>query len=180
MTDSGLFTGRNVILPATAKEQRMLLRCMFAKTGVQYFMSCRAGLKLEAALDHFGVDVTGLRVLDSGLSTGGFADCLLQRGAAHVVGVDVGYGQVAFLALITVHAELALKGPCSACPFVWILRMYAVAAAETCIRCTWPVGPCKVSGVISERCAYCLSKSLVCMHHLDCPFRICWRCLWQL
>ena len=54
----------------------------------------RAGLKLEAALDHFGVDVTGLRVLDSGLSTGGFADCLLQRGAAHVVGVDVGYGQV--------------------------------------------------------------------------------------
>ena len=57
-------------------------------------VACRAGLKLEAALDHFGVDVRGLRVLDSGLSTGGFADCLLQRGAAHVVGVDVGYGQV--------------------------------------------------------------------------------------
>lgn len=55
---------------------------------------CRAGLKLEAALDHFNVDVRGLRVLDSGLSTGGFADCLLQRGAAHVVGVDVGYGLV--------------------------------------------------------------------------------------
>lgn len=40
------------------------------------------------------MDVTGLRALDAGLSTGGFADCLLQRGAAHVVGVDVGYGQV--------------------------------------------------------------------------------------
>jgi hypothetical protein len=53
----------------------------------------RAGLKLEAALEHFGVDVAGLRCLDAGLSTGGFADCLLQRGAAHVVGVDVGYGQ---------------------------------------------------------------------------------------
>eukprot|EP00887_Chlorella_sp_A99_P003384 scaffold7.g3384.t1 len=52
---------------------------------------CRAGLKLEAALDHFGV--AGRRALDSGLSTGGFTDCLLQRGAASVVGVDVGYGQ---------------------------------------------------------------------------------------
>ncbi|KAK9836809.1 hypothetical protein WJX74_008516 [Apatococcus lobatus] len=56
---------------------------------------CRAGQKLEAALDHFKVDVTGLTALDSGLSTGGFADCLLQRGAVHVYGVDVGYGQVA-------------------------------------------------------------------------------------
>lgn len=54
----------------------------------------RAGLKLEAALDHFGVAVDGLVVLDSGLSTGGFTDCLLQRGAAHVYGVDVGFGQV--------------------------------------------------------------------------------------
>lgn len=55
---------------------------------------CRAGLKLEAALDHFGVDPAGKCCLDAGLSTGGFTDCLLQRGAAHVVGVDVGYGQV--------------------------------------------------------------------------------------
>lgn len=55
---------------------------------------CRAGLKLEAALDHWGIDVTGKAALDSGLSTGGFTDCLLQRGAASVVGVDVGYGQV--------------------------------------------------------------------------------------
>lgn len=55
---------------------------------------CRAGLKLEAALEHWGVDVRGLRCLDAGVSTGGFTDCLLQRGATHVVGVDVGYGQV--------------------------------------------------------------------------------------
>lgn len=55
----------------------------------------RAGLKLEAALEHFGVDVTGLVALDSGLSTGGFTDCLLQRGAIRVYGVDVGFGQVA-------------------------------------------------------------------------------------
>lgn len=55
----------------------------------------RAGLKLEKALDHFNIDVTGLIVLDAGLSTGGFADCLLQHGAAKIYGVDVGYGQVA-------------------------------------------------------------------------------------
>lgn len=56
---------------------------------------CRAGLKLESALEHFSVDISGKRALDSGLSTGGFTDCLLQKGAVHVVGVDVGYGQVA-------------------------------------------------------------------------------------
>ncbi|EFN57130.1 hypothetical protein CHLNCDRAFT_21492 [Chlorella variabilis] len=56
---------------------------------------CRAGLKLEAALQHWGIAVEGKRALDSGLSTGGFTDCLLQHGAAAVVGVDVGYGQVA-------------------------------------------------------------------------------------
>lgn len=55
---------------------------------------CRAGYKLEGALAHFGLDVSGKVVLDAGLSTGGFADCLLQNGAARVYGVDVGYGQV--------------------------------------------------------------------------------------
>ncbi|HRN77811.1 MAG TPA: TlyA family RNA methyltransferase [Candidatus Dependentiae bacterium] len=54
----------------------------------------RAGFKLEKVLDHFGIDVTGLVALDAGLSTGGFTDCLLQRGIQKVYGVDVGYGQV--------------------------------------------------------------------------------------
>ncbi|HET9097696.1 MAG TPA: TlyA family RNA methyltransferase [Candidatus Baltobacteraceae bacterium] len=54
----------------------------------------RGGEKLEHALDVFAVDVTGKRALDVGASTGGFTDCLLQRGAAHVVCVDVGYGQL--------------------------------------------------------------------------------------
>lgn len=54
----------------------------------------RGALKLDHALDAFGVDVTGLRVLDAGASTGGFTDCVLQRGAASVVAVDVGHGQL--------------------------------------------------------------------------------------
>lgn len=53
----------------------------------------RGGLKLAAALDHFGIDPNGLTILDAGASTGGFTDCLLQRGAARVIAVDVGYGQ---------------------------------------------------------------------------------------
>jgi 23S rRNA (cytidine1920-2'-O)/16S rRNA (cytidine1409-2'-O)-methyltransferase len=54
----------------------------------------RGGLKLEGALNASGVDVTGMRCLDIGQSTGGFTDCLLQKGASHVTGVDVGHGQL--------------------------------------------------------------------------------------
>src|SRR4051794_14043806 len=54
----------------------------------------RGGLKLEGALRHSGIDPTGMRCLDVGQSTGGFTDCLLQHGAAQVVGVDVGQGQL--------------------------------------------------------------------------------------
>ena len=54
----------------------------------------RGGLKLEGALQATGLDVKGLRCLDVGQSTGGFTDCLLQHGAAQVVGVDVGHGQL--------------------------------------------------------------------------------------
>ena len=54
----------------------------------------RGGLKLEAVLDHFGVAVAGKVCLDIGSSTGGFTDCLLQRGAARVYAIDVGTGQL--------------------------------------------------------------------------------------
>ncbi len=54
----------------------------------------RGGLKLEAALDRFAVDVRGRTCLDIGASTGGFTDCLLQRGARRVYAVDVGTGQL--------------------------------------------------------------------------------------
>jgi 23S rRNA (cytidine1920-2'-O)/16S rRNA (cytidine1409-2'-O)-methyltransferase len=56
----------------------------------------RGGLKLEAALDSFAVQVTGMVAADVGASTGGFTDCLLQRGARKVYAIDVGYGQLAW------------------------------------------------------------------------------------
>src|SRR5713101_1580914 len=56
----------------------------------------RGGLKLEKALDHWQIDVAGKVCLDVGTSTGGFADCLLQRGAARVIAVDTGHGQIDF------------------------------------------------------------------------------------
>jgi 23S rRNA (cytidine1920-2'-O)/16S rRNA (cytidine1409-2'-O)-methyltransferase len=59
----------------------------------QEFVS-RGGRKLANALDAFGLDVVGRRALDVGASTGGFTDCLLQRGAAHVVALDVAYGEL--------------------------------------------------------------------------------------
>jgi 23S rRNA (cytidine1920-2'-O)/16S rRNA (cytidine1409-2'-O)-methyltransferase len=62
----------------------------------------RGALKLDHALETFGIDVSGMRALDAGASTGGFTDCLLQRGAAHVVALDVGHGQL--------HERLAADG----------------------------------------------------------------------
>jgi 23S rRNA (cytidine1920-2'-O)/16S rRNA (cytidine1409-2'-O)-methyltransferase len=56
----------------------------------------RGGLKLEHALEQFGLAVDGLTAIDVGASTGGFTDCLLQRGAARVYAVDVGHGQLAW------------------------------------------------------------------------------------
>ena len=56
----------------------------------------RGGLKLERALDHWRIDVKAKVCLDIGASTGGFTDCLLQRGAARVIAIDTGYGQINF------------------------------------------------------------------------------------
>ena len=54
----------------------------------------RGGYKLEHAIEHFAISVEGRHAIDVGASTGGFTDCLLQRGAEHVVALDVGYGQL--------------------------------------------------------------------------------------
>lgn len=63
--------------------------------GVRQKYASRGGLKLEAALDAFGIEVRGRSAIDVGASTGGFTDCLLARGAVRVLCVDVGYGQLA-------------------------------------------------------------------------------------
>jgi 23S rRNA (cytidine1920-2'-O)/16S rRNA (cytidine1409-2'-O)-methyltransferase len=69
-------------------------RDIFVEDGPANRFVSRGGLKLEGALVHVALDVKGFRVLDVGISTGGFTDCLLQKEAASVLGVDVGHGQV--------------------------------------------------------------------------------------
>jgi 23S rRNA (cytidine1920-2'-O)/16S rRNA (cytidine1409-2'-O)-methyltransferase len=66
----------------------------------------RGGLKLAAALDHWQINVEGRACLDVGASTGGFTDCLLQRGAAHVTAVDTGFGQIAMKLRIDPRVQL--------------------------------------------------------------------------
>src|SRR6185312_2089304 len=81
--------GRRVDKPGTAVREEVRI-----EVAVREPFASRAGRKLAAALDHFEVDPSGLVCLDVGASTGGFTDCLLQRGAARVYAVDVGYGQL--------------------------------------------------------------------------------------
>ena len=80
--------GRRVDKPGTAVAPESTLHVV----GPAEPYVSRAGRKLAAALDHFALDPAGWRCLDVGASTGGFTDCLLQRGAAHVTALDVGYG----------------------------------------------------------------------------------------
>ncbi len=82
--------GRQVDKPGNAVAEDVELE---VKGPAEPFAS-RAGRKLAAALDHFELDPAGAVCLDVGASTGGFTDCLLQRGARRVYAVDVGYGQL--------------------------------------------------------------------------------------
>lgn len=82
--------GRRVDKPGTPVSETARLAVLAPK---EPYVS-RAGRKLEAALDHFGVDPAGLVCLDVGASTGGFTDCLLFKGASRVYALDVGYGQL--------------------------------------------------------------------------------------
>jgi 23S rRNA (cytidine1920-2'-O)/16S rRNA (cytidine1409-2'-O)-methyltransferase len=81
--------GRRLDKPGTAVDGAVQL----AVAAREPFVS-RAGRKLAAALDHFAIDPAGWICLDAGASTGGFTDCLLQRGAARVYALDVGHGQL--------------------------------------------------------------------------------------
>jgi 23S rRNA (cytidine1920-2'-O)/16S rRNA (cytidine1409-2'-O)-methyltransferase len=81
--------GRRVDKPGTA----VAVDALLSVAAGEPFVS-RAGRKLAGALDDFALDPTGLVCLDVGASTGGFTDCLLQRGALRVYAIDVGYGQL--------------------------------------------------------------------------------------
>jgi 23S rRNA (cytidine1920-2'-O)/16S rRNA (cytidine1409-2'-O)-methyltransferase len=70
--------------------------CVIRLLGEDLKYVSRGGLKLERALEHWAIDVKGKTCLDVGASTGGFTDCLLQHGAARVIAVDTGYGQMDF------------------------------------------------------------------------------------
>jgi 23S rRNA (cytidine1920-2'-O)/16S rRNA (cytidine1409-2'-O)-methyltransferase len=85
--------GTTATKPATGVDAATPL-VVAADVGPSY--ASRGGHKLAGALDAFGYHPRGKRALDAGASTGGFTDVLLQRGAAHVVAVDVGYGQLAW------------------------------------------------------------------------------------
>ncbi len=90
MAGTVLVDGRRVDKPGTATRDSAELALLAPS---EPFVS-RAGRKLEGALEHFAVEVDGLVCLDVGASTGGFTDCLLQRGATRVYALDVGYGQL--------------------------------------------------------------------------------------
>lgn len=82
--------GRRMDKPGTPVSEDVRVSVLVSK---EPFVS-RAGRKLAHALDHFAIDPAGRVCLDVGASTGGFTDCLLQQGAKHVIGVDVGHGQL--------------------------------------------------------------------------------------
>ncbi len=84
--------GENIVTKAS---QLVVPEASIAIAEVQRYVG-RGGQKLEGALDHFRIDVQGKVALDLGASTGGFTDCLLQRGALKVYAVDVGHGQLAW------------------------------------------------------------------------------------
>jgi 23S rRNA (cytidine1920-2'-O)/16S rRNA (cytidine1409-2'-O)-methyltransferase len=85
-----LVNGQKVEKPGTAVDLGAAVRVL----GQDLKYVSRGGLKLEAALDHWGINVDGRVCMDVGTSTGGFTDCLLQRGAKRVIAVDTGYGQI--------------------------------------------------------------------------------------
>lgn len=88
---AAIIDGRVVKKPSEAVDETLPHEVRLLHT--EKYVS-RGGLKLEAALNHFGIDVSGMRAIDIGASTGGFTDCLLQHGAAHVTAIDSGVGQL--------------------------------------------------------------------------------------
>jgi len=90
-----LVSEQKVDKPGTAFTEEVPIRILGLVDGQDQRYVSRGGLKLEAALVHWQISVEGRACLDIGTSTGGFTDCLIQHGAAHVSCVDTGFGQIA-------------------------------------------------------------------------------------
>ena len=86
-----LVNEQKITKPGRAVDEASALRLL----GDDLRYVSRGGLKLEGALEHWQIDLTGRFCLDVGTSTGGFTDCMLQHGATRVLAVDTGYGQIA-------------------------------------------------------------------------------------
>lgn len=85
--------GKKIKKSSEPVEAGLSLEVLVQQGQANQFVS-RGGLKLAGALEHLRLDIAGLTALDIGVSTGGFSDCLLKKGASFVVGIDVGHGQV--------------------------------------------------------------------------------------
>jgi 23S rRNA (cytidine1920-2'-O)/16S rRNA (cytidine1409-2'-O)-methyltransferase len=94
--------------PGTAVEQDAVVRML----GDDLRYVSRGGLKLERAIEYWTIDLAGRACIDVGASTGGFTDCMLQHGAASVLAVDTGYGQIAHK--LRTDARVTLKERCNA------------------------------------------------------------------
>jgi len=92
LAGKALVNGQKIEKAGAAVEADVEIRLL----GEDFKYVSRGGLKLEKALEHWQIDVTGKSCLDVGASTGGFTDCLLQHGASRVIAVDTGYGQIDF------------------------------------------------------------------------------------
>jgi 23S rRNA (cytidine1920-2'-O)/16S rRNA (cytidine1409-2'-O)-methyltransferase len=103
-----LVAQQRVEKPGTAVDADAALRVL----GEDLKYVSRGGLKLEGAIEHWGIQLAGRACLDVGASTGGFTDCMLQHGAASVLAVDTGYGQIAHK--LRVDARVTLMERCNA------------------------------------------------------------------
>ena len=119
-----------LLLGFTASLQAVLLHICLLTGGPDDKSShdCRAGHKIEAALEHFNIDATGMTCLDAGLSTGGFTDCLLQKGAVKVYGIDVGFGQVSISAVVPTRICMRHNTTCKVDPMQYHSESLPVSA----------------------------------------------------
>ena len=118
--------GEKIIDPSFKTESGSLFEIFEKK-----FVS-RGGLKLEAALDAWNIEVEGKIFLDAGSSTGGFTDCLLQKGASKVYSVDVGYNQLAYS--LRKDSRVSVHEKCNIMHFTGIEPLPAAAVADLSFR----------------------------------------------